>query len=239
MSKRFESPVRSLCALRLTRLLLAAALVAVWSSASRAQSESSSGEAPLHLFSPLRTDPEPIHVRLSGRDYDIPANYFDAVLQPGLDQRDILLVALLPSLEARTRENWDEFMKVPGWGRRVTLLIKVLKRPDGALAAQLRAAQYISGPFEVIGIEHGLEHSIPAGEGRFRKRQEVFVARDGEQFIAVIECTRDGDYPQPGCEHHFLVSGLFVKALYDKRYLPEWRSIQDSVISLMKGFQKP
>ena len=87
---------------------------------------------PAHFGSPLRTDGEILHIRLAGIDYWIPANYFDSPLDPGIDQDAALLQVLLPDLEPRTRENWDEFMRVPGFGRRATILVRPIPNEDSA-----------------------------------------------------------------------------------------------------------
>jgi hypothetical protein len=75
-------------------------------------------ESPPWMQSPLRTDSELVHARLSGQDYYIPAASSDAPLDPGLDQRNVFLVALLPNLDGRTKDNCNEFMKVAVFGRR-------------------------------------------------------------------------------------------------------------------------
>jgi hypothetical protein len=200
-------------------------------------SRADTNDTPPYLTSPLRTDAEPIHVRLSGQDYYIPANYFDAVIRRGLDQRDILLVALLSSLEARTRENWDEFMKVPGFGRRVHMLIEALDHPEIGLDAALQASEYMWGPFEVKGTANGLERRDPAGTGRSQKRREVFIDRSNGNLTTLIVCTRDGDYRKPSCEQYFMAGDLRVKATYAKQFLPTWRSIQESVAALLQRYQ--
>lgn len=215
-------------------LLIIALSVLVLSRPSRADSN----DTPPYLTSPLRTDTEPIHVRLSGRDYYIPANYFDAVINSGVDQRDILLVALLPSLEPRTRENWDEFMKVPGFGRRVHLLVEALDRPEIGLEAALQASEYMWGPFEVTGIDNGLERRDPVGAGRFRKRREVFIDRIRGDLATLVVCTRDGDFRKPSCEQYFMAGGLRIKATYAKQFLPIWHSIQESVNALLQRSQR-
>jgi hypothetical protein len=174
---------------------------------------------------------------LSGRDYYIPANYFDAVINSGVDQRDILLVALLPSLEPRTRENWDEFMKVPGFGRRVQLLVEALDRPEIGLQAALQASEYMWGPFEVTGSANGLERRDPVGVGRFRKRREVFIDRTSDTLETLIVCTRDGDFRKPSCEQYFMGGDLRIKATYAKQFLPTWHAIQEAVVILLQRYQ--
>jgi hypothetical protein len=214
-------------------LLIAALSAFVFAEPLRAGSD----DIPQYLTSPLRTDAEPIHIRLSGRDYFVPANYFDAVIRRGLDQRDILLVALLPSLETRTHENWDEFMKVPGFGRRVHMLIETVERPATVLGAMLQKSEYMSGPLETVGTENNVEHRVPVGVGRFGFRQEVFVARQEDRLVAVIECARDGDVRSPGCQQYFMADDLLIKATYSKKFLQNWRSIQESVTALLQRYR--
>ena len=203
-----------------------------------------SGDTPLRtllppqFLSPLRTDATPIHIRLSGQDYLVPVNYLDSPLDPGLDQDALLLVALLPDLEARTQENWDEFLRVPGWGRRVYMLVMPRPFPVDILDRYLETDRSNFGPFEDIGDHHGLQHLRSISGGGFLGRRDIFVNMVEETLNGIITCTFEEDYPSPGCSHEFTHDNLLFKISYDRSNLTQWRSIEESIRSLFDEFAR-
>jgi hypothetical protein len=64
------------------------------------------------------TETSPIAIALGGRRFEIPANYFFGPPEPGPNQRDILLLALWPTMEGRTSENYEHF-RVGDHGRKI------------------------------------------------------------------------------------------------------------------------
>ena len=80
--------------------------------------------------SPMRLDPTPVRVALRGLRLVVPANCFDSpLMSEGRDragyelQSDILLAAVLPGLECRTKANRDRFMSTGPASPLVTILI--------------------------------------------------------------------------------------------------------------------
>ncbi len=199
----------------------------VWASAWTQESEVF---PPSWMQSPLRTDSEIIHVRLSGQDYYIPANYFDSPVDPGLDQRNILLVALLPDLEGRTKENWDEFMKVPGWGSRVRMLITGTKDPEHFLRSVRRNVEKLYGPYVPSSTFNGLirlTSTKPPGAKLLAR--EVYFSDMHSTPREFITCAGDNEFPTPGCSHYFIAGSVIVEASYHKKYLQNWQNIHMSI----------
>jgi hypothetical protein len=187
------------------------------------------------MQSPLRTDSEIIHVRLSGQDYYIPANYFDSPTDPGLDQRNVLLVALLPDMQGRTNENWDEFMEVSGWGRRVTMLITATKDTKHMLRSNQRAVESLYGPYDPSGTFYGLQRLTSSKKSLAR---EIYYAEASGVTDSIITCPGDDDFPTPGCSHRFSVDGVVVKATYDKKFLQDWQRTQASITTWLTELSK-
>lgn len=190
------------------------------------------------MQSPLRTDGELIHVRLSGQDFYIPANYFDSPTDPGLDQRDVLLVALLPTLEGRTKENWNEFMRVPGGGRRVRMLISADANAKRMLDSAWQTLAKLSGPYAATGVVYGL-HRQSSDKPLSKMDREIYSPDPDPAQSGFIVCSGDRDYPYPGCSHRFIVGAVMVQATYAKTHLPDWRSIQKSITAWLTGLSPP
>ena len=219
----------------LTGLVVATVLALALTPSSRGAE--GDGLLPPQFLSPLRTDATPIHVRLSGQDYYIPANYFDSPLEPGLDQQDILLVALLPHLEARTEANWDEFMRVPGWGRRVYMLARSQPFPSDILDQSLQIYQRNSSPLEDVGSQFGLRHLRGAGSEGWLRRRDIFIDESDGSIDGIITCRFYEDYPSPGCNHDFIHGDSLVKLSYGRDNVIHWQTIHTSITSLLERFR--
>lgn len=226
-----------------TFLLVLAALTALSGLGSPAPAQERSSKVPAFMQSPLRTDSEPIHIRLAGHDYDLPANYLDSPLEgAGPTYRSVLLVALLPELQARTKQNWDEFMKVPGYGRRVHILVTVPEAPDGVLE-RIRSGRERSNPTTPAAYRvFDLIFRRPAPSTSRWIKREVMVDQPGNDDAAAIrgfiECVRYGDVPEPGCSHFFTENDVVFKVSYSREELSRWRAIMCSVKALFRSFER-
>ena len=226
---------------RLPGLVIAAAilaLVGVTLFASWSQ-HASNGSFPWTglVFRAARTDSEPIHVRLDGRNYCIPANYLEALLTPGVDQHDIMLAALLPDLEPKTGSNLDEFVNTPGWGRRMLIHVDTgLTDLQLVLEIALQTGVEFHGPMEQNGSLHGLTWHRPVGESAIRSRHDIFVHYEENIPSTYIQCLRDENLRRLACYHDFYHDGLYYTATYGRHLLKSWPEVQHGVAELLSGF---
>lgn len=191
---------------------------------------------PAHFGSPMRTDGEIIHIRLAGVDYWIPANYFEAVLEPGIDQDGALLQVLLPDLEPRTQENWDEFMRVPGFGQRATILVRPILRDNFSLEIHLNNRINNHGPLVDHGFLHGLRHLRSVEEAGPFRRRDILIGIINNEIIDLLDCTIEINHPNNRCEHYFIYRDSITSVLYSRDYLPDWRRIGDDIQDLLTRF---
>jgi hypothetical protein len=186
------------------------------------------------------TETSPIAIALGGRRFEIPANYFFGPPEPGPNQRDILLLALWPTMEGRTSENYEHF-RVGDHGRKIQMLLTDFRQYQVSalegLENRLNTRMENSGPLEARGMVYGLEHLVPVGKGHRSSRYEIFIQRAGGKPESFIACSPDGSVPFPGCIHWFAVGkDLLAEVTYGKPYLPEWRQIRRSVVPLLDRF---
>ena len=191
---------------------------------------------PAHFASLLRISDTPIHIRLAGEDYCLPINYLDAPLDPGPDQRDLFIVALLPDLEARNHENRDEMARTRGWGRRIQMLITAIGDPPSNLANRYQTLSRY-GPFERVGQAFGLTVMSNDERARFGRR-ELYIHLAGDLRAGFVSCRLPGDVPSPSCRHEFIASDRFVvAATYGRAFLSEWQSIAERIERLFEDFR--
>lgn len=189
--------------------------------------------------SPLRIGSRILPIVVGGRTYHVPANYLDSPLEHPLGQEEggMLLTALLPTLEAQTRENRDEFMKVRGWGRRVLILINVtILEKNKSLDIDLMSAWIFPGKTELSSDEiYGLRHLMHVSRVR-KYGYEAYEEYVDGQRQSVIVCDIEGAAPAPGCSHTFFYDNLSLKVSYHRRNLPHWKAIEESIVALLQHF---
>ena len=194
------------------------------------------GFLPLQLTRAGQAAERSVHVRLAGEDYCLPVNYLDGPIEPGLDQRDILIVALLPDLEGRNRENSEEIIRTRGFGRRIHVLVNTVGDPfEGVTHRYQTFSRY--GPFERIGQAFGLVVMSNDDRSRFGRR-ELYVHSVGDLRVGFIRCRLPGDVQSPSCRHTFVASERFmVVAVYGRAFLSEWQAIVERIERLFEGFR--
>lgn len=151
-----------------------------------------------------------VHVRMSGREYDFPENLFRPDSIPEHEPRAIWMVSLLPGLEGRTNQNRAEIMTKPGWGRRVMILINIMRVSEETFMQ--RRFQYMDkahGPFEIRSTNLGLVHRYPKppSKARNESRQEVYVFPSKDNARVIISCLKISDVPIPSCSQFFALNG--------------------------------
>ena len=179
----------------------------------------------------------PMHIRLAGEDYCVPRNYFFAPIDPGVDQRQVLLLALLPDLEPRNRANQDEMRRTRGWGRRIQMLITATDDPVASLTHRYQWRSETMGPFVGIGRSFGLVAMSTDDRARLG-RWEMYVQPSNDPSAGFIQCVHPSDARSPSCEQIFTVpEDLVVTASYGRSFLSEWREIAVHIERLFEGFR--
>jgi hypothetical protein len=186
------------------------------------------------------TETTPIAIGLGGRSFEIPANYFYGPPEPGLNQRDILLRALWPTMDGRTSENHGHF-RVGDFGQKIQMLLTDFRQYQVSafegLENRLNTRMENSGPLEARGMVYGLEHLVPVRKGHRSSRYEIFIQRAGGKPESFIACSPDGSVPFPICIHWFDIGkDIRAEVTYGKPYLREWRQIHQSVVALLDRF---
>ena len=178
-----------------------------------------------------------VHIRLAGEDYCVPRAYIDAPLDPGLDQRDLFIVALLPDLDARTYQDRNEMRRERGWGRRIQMLVTAVGDPVAGLNQRFNVRHSELGPFVRIGEAFGLVEMVTDERARLG-RWEMYVQPDGDVEAGFIQCVFPDDVQYPSCRQIFAVSDRFVvAATYGRSFLSEWRGIALRIERLFEEFR--
>jgi hypothetical protein len=182
-----------------------------------------------------------VAIGLGGRRFEIPANYFYGPPEPAFDQRDILLLALWPTMDGRTSENYGHF-RVGDFGRKILMLLKDFRQyPVSAFEGvenRLNRTLEVEGPLEAQGMVDGLEHLVPLQKRTQFLPYELFIQRSEGKLESFILCRPDGSVPFPICIHRFAIGeDILAEVTYGKPYFPEWRQIHQSVVALLDRFE--
>lgn len=180
-------------------------------------------------------------LRIAGHGYAVPLGYLDAPLEPGLDQDGLYLKMLWPGLEPKTPENLREFTHVPGWGRRVSLLIQDNPHRlsgERLVRIALDTRQILLNPLVPGGHEFGLARFLPepADPRSMKDDFEFFVEGSLETPVQFIRCSRPGTVPKPGCSLTFAHNGARMSSSFERSYLPEWQTIREEILGLLTRF---
>lgn len=179
-------------------------------------------------------------LRIAGHGYAVPLGYIDAPLEPGLDQDGLLLTMLWPGLEPRTPANLREFTHVPGWGRRVNLLIQKnrFKSSDLVLLrSELKAMTWPSYILDLIDLQHNLNHfEFLHTSLKQEEKFDFFIDGSPDNPHLFIRCSRPENVPKPGCNLVFVSNNNRMKISFERTRLPEWRIVQDSILRLLAQF---
>jgi hypothetical protein len=178
----------------------------------------------------IRTDP--VVTRIHGVPLAIPRNHF--IYPPsGKDENDALIQALLPDMAGATPENRQEFWSIGGGQRRkLMMLLAAIEMVD--LRGYMRTYAPGAEPTRDRPMVHGLHHVESYAT---RRLVDVFYElADGEPTF-VIQCDGVGAVPYPGCSTLIRFEGIPVQIRFDRRHLPEWRSVELKVRALLQSFK--
>jgi len=196
------------------------------------------------------TNNKGVTVELAGHNYFLPNNYdFGGVKEKEGDiVKGMLLQVLWPNMEPRTAENMDEFRLVPGWGKRITILLKnkdrFKKYPDAfARIYEMYIDTYVpvKEKPDIYGLKYKMlsRHSAKGediGDRSDTFRQELYEEWDDGKLITFISCWHLVE--APGCKHKFEYNEILYNLSYSRKFLPKWKEIQQATVDLMNDLEE-
>lgn len=180
--------------------------------------------------------PLPIVFRKAGLKFKIPANFIDrpAAAAANPEMTDVLLMALLPDVIGRNKQNTGVFGRENSKGQNPLLTILV-SEPQGKPwdLSKITAAYDGSQPeyrFDSRGTEYGLAsvRQVPPALGRWMWNNTYRLEESGILQTSII-CNGPGTVPAPGCQHFFLYKNLLIHMNYRADFLPGWREVEHDV----------
>ena len=209
------------------------------------------------------TRPNRVRVILGDRPFDLPANYLVDPTPPNIQEDGILMIAMWPGFEPRTKENMDEMYKTPGFGRRINILVTALgsldnvhvpKDYEGARKRLKDVDHRFNPPFNIRpkisenpkyqykGVVYGLDkwelkdRDLTYGYGS--DKHDIMGPAGENPKTVYLGCAAawappEGEYFSPGCDMDFITNGLWINASFHKKYLPDWQNIRQSLTKML------
>jgi hypothetical protein len=182
----------------------------------------------------LTTDTDVVHLRIDGRDFFVPRNFFRyPTIGCGAEESSMLLRVLPPDLMPYSESTKADFENSGGGPRWMNIYIQKI---IASVTIRDLIQVYTSGRSHKEQHHPGLDLTvIPAWPNG-----NAYVHGNGE-ITTVIGC----DYlpihpsfnrPFPMCTHHFDYKGFRVRADYGMPYLSEWTKIESSTRALLDRF---
>lgn len=93
---------------------------------------------------------------------------------------------------------------------------------------------------ELVENQYGLVH-MTQPQGKVKDHWDIWYEKEDGKNISYITCTEKITQTSvPQCMHNFFMSpGFSVTITYDKKLLPEWKTIQANVKSMVDSFRDP
>lgn len=149
------------------------------------------------------TDTTPIPIHIGGRNYNVPANYLHGSANQEGKQEALLLLALWPGLEGRTKENLSQLM-VGHPGQKIRVLLQTARSEIPAIRGveiALKNRMRMEEPFEYRGQVDGLEHHVPVDGHTMIGRYEYMIEKNEDGVEHFLRCRPDDIVPFPSCSH--------------------------------------
>lgn len=204
----------------------------------------------INLFIPVAsfsTSTRTVHVVMAGKDLWIPRNYIATPLKH-VDSHDVLLEALLPDLQPKTKENINSFIKRIGWQSHVLILVKALSQDklDSSLQKIFEGKSQSTSTvtYEVVAKKYGLMSYMPTkySDGHLML-DEVLIEKVDNKILTLLSCSNIDLLPghlaksnSPSCAMHFNGEGITFHVSFSRDYLPEWHMIKSGIEQLFVRF---
>lgn len=181
------------------------------------------------------TDTNIEHMVIADHKFWIPENYIMSPYEDKPYAQGILLQVLLPNMEPRTQDNIDQFTKGNGHQNRSRILIQNLQRRTDTRFVLDKVFEWNPSMRE-IDRQFDLHHFYSQTSNPAVPHFEAYIDGTPSDFKSFILCTPHE--LEPGCAHHFQHEGLYIEVSYSKRYLGDWRRLQQNTIDLLKHFNR-
>ena len=209
------------------------------------------------------TRPNRVRVILGDRQFDLPGNYLLDPTPPNIQDDDVMMIALWPGFEPRTKENMKEMYKTAGYGRVLNVLVTALGAYDNVnnpkdyngSRKRVKDVNYMFEPpfdtqpkvsedpeLQYMGILYGLDrwehkdHDISFGHNV--DKHDILVPHGEERKTVFLRCAAQWGPPEsesysPGCQMDFITNGLDIQLHFHNRYLADWDKIRQAWIRLL------
>ncbi len=174
------------------------------------------------------------HANFGGHDLYIPSDYVVGVGSIGTEAA--LLQAWYPGAAIVPGRMENQIDRGEYW-KSVRILINYLRLPQSFDEFSKKTESSYKAT-EFVAEEYGLTHMTqPAGGNKDTK--DVWYEKKGDEVASRITCTErilKTDVPQ--CRHSFfMASDLVIDINYEKKLLPEWKTIKTNVESMIESFR--
>jgi hypothetical protein len=172
---------------------------------------------------PLNVDIGMYHV--GDHTFYVPKPYVTSI-----GDESLLLESYYPG-NAPVLRTWQELKDQGNVYKTISILMTDLSRyenftPEKGLSALINLFQAT----KVTGKEYGLKHHTQP-DGIENEWGEIWVESSEPKSIAYITCKTKAKKPQ--CSYNFFGNDFEYKISFDKRLLPEWKTVRHNVLELI------
>lgn len=151
-----------------------------------------------------------------------------------------LLQAWYPGAAPVPGDDSTELWKQGIWWKNVMILVSM--RHDTTIPfdkGTKSSIKYLRAT-EFAGDEYGLQHYTQAPDDHNQDLYDVWLEKDNDFIISRITCTEKiSELSKPNCTHYFFWNDLSAKITFDRRFLSDWKTINQNVTSMLESFQSP
>jgi hypothetical protein len=199
---------------------------------------------------PVTFETSPVKLRLTDLRLVVPANCLDAQVTPkGVDEAgftidtDLLIAAVLPQLECRSRANRAQFEQTGHTASRVSILISSIKKrlsSNEVVNRLYRLESRKSANVEIVGIDEDSVTSIaraaPGSISNGDNATPSFTAISALKSSGFTVCKGYNRVPVPQCKTTFPLGRSIVDVRYAAGHLHQRNEIEAAVKQRLAGF---
>lgn len=194
------------------------------------------------------TNPRLVRLEIGDRIFMIPQNHiWSREDWKGGRVTGVNLHALLPGFQPYTDTNEHEFKK-PGRETRISITLREHNNPNSLST---------STSMTRVEVFHRRTHNSNSNEAEsFIKQEganglqlwikqdtspksEIYVASKKNGDFYWLECSRDGEHPNPSCDTLVEYSNQSViRYSFSKKFLPQWEELDNQVLSFIANFDQ-
>lgn len=176
------------------------------------------------------------HVVIGGQNLYIPEGYTQFHLS-SIGDKTVKIQAMYPG-DKPVIEDPKQIWKKSEWYRNVSILFTISTKPDPE--AVLEGFIKLFKATEQQGIQYQLLYQTQPKTIN-NDWDELWINKKDGVLLSFIKCDKANadEIFFPQCTDYFYVDDFRFQVSYDKRLLPDWKTIQSHVISLYESFRSP